>query len=1312
MSGGSKKQTVGYRYYLGLHMGVCQGPVDALLAILAGDRVAWSGSQTASGPISIDAPELFGGEEKEGGIQGTADVMMGEPTQTANDYLTSVQGSQQPAYRGLLSVVYRKGLIAANNPYIKPWAFKVRRILQGWHGGSAWYPEKAAISFSGSQTAQLVVQDTKISAPRASTTVGAGLIINAQPTDVVRLTRPASPAYKAWRPLQSGAKWRVEFRVRTTAGTTTYLAGLYDTEDEAAAAAADFSVDLTGFSSYEVWFQHADSTNRYSAGFFSLPAYPGGTSFTGTITGDTQAETLGMVLDAHNASGRTTRNAILTGNSYYFEHLVLPENVYIAVGATLSESTTTSDPGSTEGGLSLAVSRTTGVSAMNPAHIVYQCLTDPEWGMGYPTGSIDDANFRAAADVFHAEGMGLCLHWTQQQPIEDFIQVVMDHAGCVFRQNPTTGLFVLKPIRDDYTVEALPVFDETNVAAVDSYQRAGFAEAINEITVRYDDAVTSKAGSVTLQNLAAVTAQGGIVAQSVSYPGLPTAALAQRVAMRDLRAGSSGLARVRMRVNRSAYAVLPGDVIRLNWPKLGITGLVLRVVKVNTGNITGGQVEIDAAEDVFGLGASTYVAQQPGGWAEPSQAPTVNSVRYVAEAPYYELQRSLSSVELSALSGDEGYLFAAAARPNGAAQNFAVATRPGGSSDDFETGAQGDYCPAGKLSAALDPGATAATLIDGSDLDLVRVGSYALIDQEIVRIDALDTGTGAVTLGRGVMDTVAAEHPTGAWVLFVDDFNASDNIERVGGEALDVRMLTRAGAGVLDVSLAPNDTLTFDQRAHRPYPPGQLRIAGLAYPESLTETAPVVSWAHRNRLQQNLEGDESGNIGPEPGTTYTVEMRRGDTGAQLALQAGISGTSYTPPAIRGIFPLRVLVWSVRAGLDSLHRHDYTLDYIWGLDATAAAVTVTAAGSRVMPAAALVLTPTIDRAAGDLSKIVGVLITGTPGPGEVAAITLNGTEFRYVARSSDTLATIAAGLAAAIDAHPDFAATCHGPRVVIDGLAVANDFTFSTAAYGALAYGNEPPAGFAPGALAATVSSMLAGSAVASDPFGANVALLLHMSGANGSTSFPDSSLTPKTVTAVGNAQVSTAQSPFAGGTSAAFDGAGDALSVASSSEFDFAAGDFTIEGFVRFNIAPSLDRYDALISKRQFDASVPRWVQIYRDGASGNVGKLRFQADADAAAPWDVSLSSTTSLNADTWYFFAITRAGNTFRLFINGALEASTTSSITLSFDTQPITIGGAGTDLGAPLSGNIHELRITPGVARYTASFTAPTQPFNNPL
>ena len=75
-------------------------------------------------------------------------------------------------------------------------------------------------------------------------------------------------------------------------------------------------------------------------------------------------------------------------------------------------------------------------------------------------------------------------------------------------------------------------------------------------------------------------------------------------------------------------------------------------------------------------------------------------------------------------------------------------------------------------------------------------------------------------------------------------------------------------------------------------------------------------------------------------------------------------------------------------------------------------------------------------------------------------------------------------------------------------------------------------------------------------------LLLHMDGANNSTTFTDNSINNFTPTVFGNAKISTAQSVF-GGSSLLLDGSVDYLSYASNANFDYGTDDFTIEGWFR-----------------------------------------------------------------------------------------------------------------------------------------------------
>jgi hypothetical protein len=1184
--GSSKKQTVGYKYFMGLHFGVCQGPIDALLRIVCGDRVAWTGSQTTSGTVEISAPDLFGGDEREGGVQGTLDVMMGGDTQTANAYLASVQEGTQPSYRGVLSAVFRRGFVGSNNPYIKPWAFTVRRILSGWFGGSAWYPEKAPIGEITVTPAKTLIQSYFSSTPTSqawenisaysvnesgdfdAVTDGTGFSINSSTTEASKslifsgVTANGSDAltFEFFVTVQQTPNVDYTRCARLLIGFNFFDFGFYGANRNAVLELGVYSLGHEyGALGSGVSFPSGQRTHvslQLTSGGLYLHisgqlvySIPG---FLGYLPNGA-----GISLELTGAGYTGQAAAIFTIDSFRVRH----QAVYGPANFQAPNMIPAPDQ---------AVS--SGVISMNPAHIVYQCLTDPEWGMGYSSAIIDDAGFRAAADVFHAEGLGLCLHWTQQQTIDAFVQTVMDHAGAVLRQDLRTGLFTIKPMRADYDAGALPLFDESNIRSLDSFDRAGSPDAVNEITVRYDDADTGKPGSVTVQNLAAVTAVGGVVARSVSYPGLPTAALAGRVAMRDLRALSTPLARVRMRTNRAGYDVLPGDVIRIAWPKLGISQLVLRVARAKPGSLTDGEVEIEAVEDVFGLGASAYVAQQPPGWQEPSTQPQPIATRAVIEAPYYELQRELSAADLAALPADAGYLLVGASRPGGAALNFRIATRPAGAGS-YEEAGTGDFCATGTLAGALSYTATAATLATVSSPSLIEAGTYALLGPEIVRVDAYDAGTNALTLGRGVLDTVATTHAAGATIFFMGSINASDNVERVGGEAVDVKLLTAAGGGTIAVGAAAADTVTFVGRAARPYPPGRLRVNNEAYPASVT--APlVISWSHRNRLQQNLEGDETGNIGPEPGTAYSIMLRNASTGQALASASGITGTSYTPASpLLGDINILATLRSSRGGLDSLQQQSHTFRFI----SAAPGVTLTASASFV---------------AGDAFAIL-------------------------------------------------------------------------------------------------------------QDPFFESVALLLHMDGANGSTTFLDSSVPAKVVTTFGGAQISTAQSKF-GGAAGYFDGNGDYLQTGANSSLALLGVDFTIEFWVyRVGAAAGY-----IVNQDDGNSNSQNWQLLV-----GSFVQWTSFSTSSRSSFWVLN-TGAGSVPLSQWTHIAVVRAGSATTIYINGNSAATSTNTYwagaTLPTAINNWITGVSQTAANAAFNGYLDDLRISKGVARYTAGFTPPTAPF----
>jgi hypothetical protein len=217
-----------------------------------------------------------------------------------------------------------------------------------------------------------------------------------------------------------------------------------------------------------------------------------------------------------------------------------------------------------------------------------------------------------------------------------------------------------------------------------------------------------------------------------------------------------------------------------------------------------------------------------------------------------------------------------------------------------------------------------------------------------------------------------------------------------------------------------------------------------------------------------------------------------------------------------------------------------------------------------------------------------------------------------------------------------------------------------------------------------------GQPVPNDPNFAFNSLLLHGDGTNGSTTITDSSLRPKTVTAFGNAQISTAQSKF-GGSSIAFDGTGDYITAAPNPEFSFGTAAFTIEMWIRANAFSDVNVW--------FDT---------RLGGASSLGIVIFTNSSGQIVVYSGATAFITSTGVSTnqWYHIAVARESNTLRLFIDGINSGSAT--IANNFSDQNFFSGKTNEAASNFVNGYIDDLRITKGVARYTANFTPPTAPF----
>jgi hypothetical protein len=160
---------VAYYYFWGVHFGVSHAGIDGVIQMWYGEKCVWPtindpADYAADGQATItvspaDGTNLYGGYQKEGGFHtGTGvDVEYGAAAQTKNSYLETQLGSSIPAFRGIVTLVFKK-CFWGNSPYPRIISVVTKATTTLTDGSSQWYSAKAAINTYGLNPAHIIRQ--------------------------------------------------------------------------------------------------------------------------------------------------------------------------------------------------------------------------------------------------------------------------------------------------------------------------------------------------------------------------------------------------------------------------------------------------------------------------------------------------------------------------------------------------------------------------------------------------------------------------------------------------------------------------------------------------------------------------------------------------------------------------------------------------------------------------------------------------------------------------------------------------------------------------------------------------------------------------------------------------------------------------------------------------------------------------------------------------------------------------------------------------------------------------------------------------
>lgn len=738
----SEDIVTGYRYFIGIQMGLCRGELDSILRIFVDDEVLWDDGISADGTITIDKPRFFGGANGQGGITGDLSVRLGTESQSVVTYLEDfqAQGGDTPAYRGTAHVVL-EGMYMGTSTSVKPWQFEVRRIPNG-----------------------------------------------------LELATPA-------------------------------------------------------------------------------------------------------INDGNDA---------------------------------------------------------------NPANVIYEILTNTEWGLGLSGSTIDTDRFELAAATLLDEGNGFSFVLDSPREAYELLQEIQRQIDGVVFLNRTTGLWDINLARGGYNIDAVTQLTVANVKDVREFSRGSWAETQNILHVGFASRAREYQETyAAAQDMANIRTQvGQIVKSEINYPGVKDSDLAVQIAWRDLRSASFPLARVTLECDRTASLLNPGDVVAWTDPDLDFTKFPLRIIKIDMGELTNGRVIVEAVQDVFTAVTPSFNSPGVGGWSSP-----VNTVvdvpladRQVFEAPAAFVDRDpdlpgvVDRVWVGLLNQGDGAITA----------DISLV------SSEVKVGSISSFLLAGQLGATLSPAAavTGTLTIDttpSSSTEILEAIDAATTDQvgdglvNLARINdefigftgAIAGGPGEVVLQgimRGMLDSVP---PSGGhadtdrvWILSA---GGSMTTSAFSG-SINLRPLPVSNTDSLDYDDATSSPITMASRAIRPYPPvdpksGASALYGLSLSMDVSSSVSgsgensrgnTVTFTRRdfrlgNEYSKIVDESSLPDDFPAANTTeYQIEVIDDPTGSPSSLYT----TEWSSSASVGISRLEILAAnagvlpsSVQISINARHTYD-------------------------------------------------------------------------------------------------------------------------------------------------------------------------------------------------------------------------------------------------------------------------------------------------------------------------------------------------------------------------------------------------------
>lgn len=544
---------------------------------------------------------------------------------------------------------------------------------------------------------------------------------------------------------------------------------------------------------------------------------------------------------------------------------------------------------------------------IEPAEALMEILRDPWRGLGHPSSRFNFASFEAAQETLVSEGQGVSLIVSASQEAETIIQEILRQIDGVLFEDPSDdGRIHLKLIREDYDVATLPIYDEDDIKAVRSYKKTSWQDLYNEVKVSYQSLDTEDGKVAIAQDIALQNMMGRRRTSPISFPLCYDDALAASLAARELSRLSVPIFQMTIEMNRSGFAHKPGDVIKISWPEYGLVQAVVRIQKIDKGELLNNRIVLEVVQDIFSISTTVYAAPVGSSWVDTRVLPLEITNYEIIETPQ-TIDRRLPAPSLDGFSN----VIVLAGKPQ--TNSTSYDSLLGNSTGVYPLTETAIYPTTFTLAQSYGYDAGFATGLDATGFDVDNIVGTTPVSVSLTDVRTVEDGLiylngewmgytgitdntgGSYTITnvyRGLFGTRPRDHSDNDNGFLVSSAQLGD------GSLYDIlasngtfygKLLDRVGPLIFDEADATEIMYAVTGYRERPYRPRFLRVDS-SRSIRVEATNVSLSWVSSNRENDQTTFENDAAQTPDSPETYDIEVW-----VDGVENVGLAETSVTSP---------------------------------------------------------------------------------------------------------------------------------------------------------------------------------------------------------------------------------------------------------------------------------------------------------------------------------------------------------------------------------------------------------------------------------